>query len=85
MKTPNLKRISISSEQELDIWLASHSDQSQSVMLVTHTKPSHRNYVSGEQVREALAAHGWIAGPRYTLNADLLGHVIAKSDAGSGI
>lgn len=74
MDIPNLKRINISSEQALNVWLSKPSDQD-SVMLVTNTKTSD---VSRRQIRDALAAHGWSAGPRFTLNAHLLGHVIRK-------
>ena len=78
MKIPNLKRVKISSEQELRIWLAKHPHQEECVMLVTYSNASRPKYVSREQVRDALTAHGWVAGPRYTLNAILMGHVISK-------
>ena len=81
MQIPTLKRITVTSEQQLGIWLAKQSAQAESVMLVTHTKASHKTYVSREQVEQMLAAHGWIAGRRYTLNPDLLGHVISKAGA----
>ena len=81
MSIPTLKRINISSEQELRIWLEKHVYQAEDVMLVTHTKEAHRKYVGVEQVHTALATYGWVAGRRYTLNGDLLGHVITKSGA----
>lgn len=78
MNIPNLKRVKISSEQELRIWLAKNPNQDKSVMLVTHNKTSHVKHVSREQVRDALTAHSWVEGARYTLNATLIGHVIGK-------
>lgn len=78
MNIPNLKRIKISSVLELTTWLAKNPDQEEDVMLVTHTKASGPNHVSHEQVREALDAHGWRAGFRYTLNATLIGHLISN-------
>ncbi len=78
MNIPKLKRIRISSEEDLRIWLAGHSGQEGSVMLVTSTKAASRPHVSRAQVGDALAAHGWIGGPRYTLNATLVGHVITR-------
>ena len=76
MSVPNLKRVSVSSEQELAGWLARQPGAAGPVMLVTRARASHRNHVSREQVGRVLADHGWTAGPRYTLNGDLLGHVI---------
>jgi predicted alpha/beta-hydrolase family hydrolase len=73
--------VTISSQAQLASWLAKHPGDAQSVMLVTHVDASHRDYVSREDVAEALAVHGWSAGRRYTLNADLLGHMIAKASA----
>ena len=76
---PDLKRVRISSEEQLDAWLARHPHREGGVMLVTHADAAHRKHVSREQVGRALAAHGWTAGPRYTLNAGLLGHKIARA------
>lgn len=78
MGIPNLKRVKISSEQELKVWLTKHPDQDQSVMLVTYTKTSRDKHVSHEQVHEALVEHGWTSERRYTLNPHLIGHVISK-------
>ncbi len=78
MNIPNLKRVKISSEQELRVWLNKHPNQEQSVMLVTHNKKFLEKHVSREQVQGALIEHGWADGPRYTLNAHLIGHVISK-------
>ncbi len=78
MDIPNLKRVRVSSETELTTWLSKNSDQSESVMLVTQCRPSSSKYVSREQVHDALVAHDWVAGPRFTLNATLIGHVISR-------
>lgn len=77
MTIPNLKRLKISSEQELRFWLSKQAGQVQSVMVVTYSEASHDRYVSRAQVAEALDAHGWVSGFSYTLNGNLLGHVIS--------
>lgn len=82
MKIPNLRRIKVTSQAELAKWLATNADHPESVMLVTHCRPSSPNHVSREEVAQALAAHGWEAGPRFTLNDALIGHVIARRPAG---
>lgn len=80
MGMPNLKRININSELELDVWLARNANHKESVMVVTHTNTSHQKFVSREQIEEVLAAHSWKAGRSYTFgSSDLLGHVITKS------
>lgn len=80
MGMPNLKRININSEQELEVWLARNANHKESVMVVTHTNTSHKKFVSCEQIGAVLIAHSWKAGQRYTLgSSDLLGHVITKS------
>jgi hypothetical protein len=78
MTIPNLKRIKVHSIPELTAWLAKQPRDAQSVMLVTYTDTSHDKYVSHEQLRDAITAHGWATGFRYTLNGNFLGHVISK-------
>ena len=78
MGIPNLKRVKITSEQELKVWLTKQPDQEQSVMLVSYTKTSRDKHVSCEQVHEALSLYGWTSGRRYTLNRHLIGHVISR-------
>ena len=78
MTIPNLKRIKVSSALELRIWLSKQPDYEQSIMLVTYSQSSHTNYVSREQVYDAVVEHAWEAGTRYTLNGNLLGYVISK-------
>jgi hypothetical protein len=78
MAIPNLKRVTISSEMELRVWLANSPIHAQSIMLVTHNTSAPDKHVSAEQIMDAIAAHGWASGARYTLNAHLVGHVIHR-------
>jgi len=78
MTIPNLKRIKINSEVELSTWLTNNADLEKSVMLVTFNKNSPEKHVSHDAVHSALKTHGWTPGRRYTLNANLIGHVIAR-------
>ena len=79
MTIPKLRRIKVSSGQELGDWLAKNEDLRQDVMLVTCNSKSRDKFVSSEQVREALAEHGWSAGRRYTLRGNLVGHVACRT------
>lgn len=81
MKIPSMKRVKVTSPQELDVWLTKYDGTPGSVMLVTHADAAHKDHVSREQVQGVLGVHGWAAGVRYTLNATLLGHVITKQNA----
>jgi hypothetical protein len=63
MMIPKLKRIKVSSEQE--------------VMIVTCNKKYRDKHVSSDQVRDALSENGWAAGQRYTLDGNLVGHVVS--------
>lgn len=81
MTIPKLKRIKISSELELRTWLTRSGDQHDDVMLVTYKSASDPRHVSRQIVHEALADHGFVGGPRYTLNTGLLGHVISRKTA----
>jgi hypothetical protein len=74
MTVPRLKRIRVSSEQELDNWLAKNSEMGE-VLLVTCGKKSLEKFISSEQVRATLGLHGWTAGSSYTLKGNLVGHV----------
>lgn len=76
MEIPKLKRVTVSSERELNAWLAGQSAATGAHMLVTHCNPSSPKHVSRAQVRDALCAHGWCAGRRFTLTKSLVGHVI---------
>lgn len=76
---PNLKRIKIISEKELQVWLTKQPDQIENVMLVTFADTTHEKHVSREQISAALSEHGWSAGFKYTLRGNLLGHVISRN------
>ena len=75
MPIPNLKRVRITSAHQLSDWLGRNSEIGQSVMLVIHRKDAANNQVSAAELRAVLDDHGWQSGFRYTLNADLVGHV----------
>lgn len=87
MGIPKLKRIKVSSEQALRTWLARNSGRgqegmragvqgvTQDVMIVTCNRKSRDKHISSAQVREVLGEFGWVAGPCYTLDGNLLGHV----------
>lgn len=79
MIIPKLKRVKISSEQELKTWLAKHAGQKQTVMFVTCNKKSPEKHVSSHQVRSALREGGWSAGRSFTLVGNLEGHVASHA------
>ena len=76
MPIPKLKRIKISSEQELVSWLAKNTNRTGEVMIVTCNKVSPSKYVSRDRVCDALSKHGWTSGQSYTLDGKLVGHVV---------
>lgn len=66
MNLPTLERLEITSDTALWAWLAKHHACGQSQLLVTW-KAAHRDkYVSRDQVLDALVAHGWVDGRRWT-------------------
>jgi hypothetical protein len=77
MIIPKLKRIKVSSEHELRNWLAKNSEQKQEVMIVTCNKKSRDKHISCDLVRDALDENGWAAGQSYTLDGNLVGHVVS--------
>ncbi|MEP5760573.1 MAG: hypothetical protein ABJ327_14920 [Litoreibacter sp.] len=77
MLVPKLKRIKVSSEQELRNWLAKNTDHEKEVMIVTCNKKSRDKHISSDQVRNALSANGWACGKSYTLDGNLTGHVVS--------
>ncbi|WFE88481.1 hypothetical protein K1718_20280 [Roseibium porphyridii] len=79
MLIPNLKRIKVSSVQELRSWLGKSPIQNQRVMIVTCNKTSARKFLSRESVQKTLAEYGWAVETRYTLNGNLVGHVASLS------
>ena len=78
MRIPDLKRIRITSADDLRHWLARNADFADRVMLVTHARSTDARHVSREDVVDVLAENGWVGEARYTLNATLLGHVIRR-------
>lgn len=78
MNMPSLKRIRVTSEQQLRSRLARLSPDDASVMLVTCTRSTPDKYLSPDCIRSAVIAHGWSNGRRYTLNANQIGHVIHR-------
>ena len=77
MSIPKLKRIRVSSEQDLRNWLVRNSDQSQEVMIVTCNKGSRDKHVSRELVLDQASQNGWEAARSYTLDGGLVGHVVS--------
>lgn len=78
MIIPRLKRVKVSTEQELRSWLLKNSEHAHDVMIVTCNKTSRNKYVSSDQVRNALNEFGWRAGQSYTLEGNLVGHVVRR-------
>jgi len=79
MNIPNLKRVKVSSEQELHNWLAKHTAYAQDVMIVTCNKKSRDKHLSSSQVQDVLNGNGWTAGRSYTLDGNLVGHVASHT------
>ena len=79
MIIPKLKRIKVSSEQELRNWLTKNPDQMQDVMIVTCNKKSRDKHLSRDQMQDVLAQNGWLARCSYTLLGNLDGHVISRN------
>ena len=68
LKSTNLTKIFISSENELWEWLDVNHASEQSFLLVTWKKTNTEKYVSRDIVLDALLAYGWIDGRRYALD-----------------
>ena len=79
MNMPNLKRVRVASVHELRIWLEKNSGEDHRVMIVTCDRRSPSKYVSSENVRNILDEYGWMSERSYTLNGNLLGHVISPA------
>lgn len=80
MTWTKLKRIKVSTEEELRDWLSKNTGLQQEVMIVTCNKKSRERHLSSNQVRQAVTDNGWNAGQSYTLNGNLVGHVIRTLD-----
>ncbi|MFD1344643.1 hypothetical protein [Litorisediminicola beolgyonensis] len=79
MTMPNMKRVKVSSEQALRNALAKGPGSRLEMMIVTCDATSRDTHISSEQVRQAARENGWQPGRSYTLNGNLLGHVIRQS------
>lgn len=79
MHIPKLKRVKVSSEDELRNWLAKNTELRQDVMIVTCNKKSRDKHLSSNQVRELVREKGWNIGRSYTLVGNLEGHVVGRS------
>ena len=78
LKSTNLTKIFISSENELWEWLDVNHASEQSFLLVTWKKTNTEKYVSRDVVLDALLAYGWIDGRRYALDKDRTMQLICK-------
>ncbi|GLQ36239.1 hypothetical protein GCM10007939_25230 [Amylibacter marinus] len=67
----------MSSTTELRNWLDKNAGRRQEVMIVTCDKTSRTKHISRDQVKDALGNAGWNAGRSYTLDGNLVGHVIS--------
>ncbi len=64
MNPDKFLKVQVSSRQELWDWLESNCQKPESVWLVTFKKAKPENYVSRDEVLDALIAFGWIDGVR---------------------
>ncbi|MEM1428797.1 MAG: YdeI/OmpD-associated family protein [Pseudomonadota bacterium] len=61
-------RVEVRGTDDLWHWLDAHHGQDGSVWLVTYKRNVPENYISREEVLDALIAHGWIDGRRMKLD-----------------
>ncbi len=78
LKSTNLTKIFISSENELWEWLDVNHVSEQSFLLVTQKKTNTEKYVIRNVVLDALLAYGSIDGRRYALDTDRTMQLICK-------
>lgn len=76
MSIPNLKRVTISSVQQLENWVQKNADLGHSVMLVLFDKTGGERFIEPDVVSATLTAQGLNSGRRYTLHGNLIGHVV---------
>lgn len=84
MHIPKLKRVKVSSEDELRNWLAKNAELRQDVMIVTCNMKSRDKHISSNRVRELVREKGWNVGRSYTLSLvacemSVLGKIPCKS------
>ena len=75
MRIPKLKRVKVSTVQQLATWGAKHATPTQQVMIVTCNATSRDKHLSRDQVSGVLGPHGWDIGRSYTLDGTLVGHI----------
>ena len=68
MELSGYERVQIESSDDLWRWLADHHARTDGVLLVTFKKTRPDRHVSRDEVLDALVAHGWIDGRRFTLD-----------------
>lgn len=74
---PDLPRLEIATQDDLWAWLAANRDAPKGVLLITWKAAHPQRYVARNAVLDALAAHGWIDGRRWALDADRTMQLIA--------
>ncbi len=79
MDIPKLKRVKVASVRDLRVWLETHSGEDNRVMIITCDKRSPSKHISSASVRSVLAEYGWTSEQSYTLNGNLLGHVVCNT------
>ena len=72
-----MQDLEITTAPQLWDWLAQNHAQPDSVRLITWKAAHPAKYVSREEVLDALLAHGWIDGRRFTVDADRTAQLIA--------
>ena len=69
--------IEVTSRDQLWEWLSTHFAQRDSVRLITWKAAHPQKYVSRDEVLDALIAHGWIDGRRFTIDEDRTAQLIS--------
>ncbi|GHB34122.1 YdeI/OmpD-associated family protein [Mongoliitalea lutea] len=81
IQTDNFKKVEVSSQQDLRIWLEKHHQKEESVWLVTFKKSVPEKYVSTSEVLDELLCYGWIDGIRRKLDEDRTMQLISPRKA----
>lgn len=68
LATESFAQIEIDNQEDLHAWLVANHAQKESVWLVTYKKSAGSNYLSTDQVLDALLCYGWIDGIRRKLD-----------------
>lgn len=72
-----MENVEIQNTQELWNWLSANHAQTESVRLVTWKAAHPDRYVGRDDVLDALIAHGWIDGRRFTVDDNRTAQLIA--------